>query len=197
MRCEDVTSHATPPDNRLAEAPPASSAHKVVIRTASSRDLEAICALNLAEVQHTSAMDLARLSALDALSCYHKVACLNGVVAGFLLAMCDESPYENDNFEWFAKKYARFIYVDRVVVSSAARGRRLGSLLYEDLFHHARSNAIPLVTCEYNVVPPNEPSRLFHDKFGFKEQGSHWVANGTKRVSLQVADVPGTGEGPR
>jgi predicted GNAT superfamily acetyltransferase len=74
-------------------------------------------------------------------------------------------------------------------VSSASRCLRLGSLLYEDLFSHARSNAIPLVTCEYNIVPPNEPSRLFHDKFGFKEQGTQWVANGTKRVSLQVAET--------
>jgi predicted GNAT superfamily acetyltransferase len=192
-----MTSHETPPDNRLAQPPLASSTDKVVIRNAAPGDFEAICALNLAEVQHTSAMDLARLGVLDALSCYHKVACLSGVVAGFLLAMCDESPYQNDNFEWFAKKYARFIYVDRVVISPAARGRRLGTLLYEDVFHHARSNAIPLVTCEYNIVPPNEPSRLFHDKFGFKEQGSHWVANGSKRVSLQVADAGWTGGGQR
>ena len=84
-------------------------------------------------------------------------------------------------------KYTRFIYVDRVVVSSAFRGQSFGSLLYKDLFHYARDNAIPLVTCEYNIVPSNEPSRLFHDKFGFKEQGTQWVANGAKRVSLQAA----------
>jgi predicted GNAT superfamily acetyltransferase len=161
----------------------------VVIRAAVPSDFETICALNLAEVQHTSAMDVARLAELNAISCYHKVASVGGIVAAFLLAMCNGCPYKNDNFEWFSKKYARFIYVDRVVVSSASRGRRLGSLLYEDVFHHARSNAIPLVTCEYNIVPPNEPSRLFHDKFGFKEQGTQWVANGTKRVSLQVAET--------
>jgi len=55
------------------------------------------------------------------------------------------------------------------------------------LFRYARDHAIPLVTCEYNIVPPNEPSRLFHDRFGFKEQGTQWLANGTKRVSLQAA----------
>jgi hypothetical protein len=43
------------------------------------------------------------------------------------------------------------------------------------------------VTCEYNLFPPNEPSRLFHDRFGFREQGTQWVASGTKRVSLQAA----------
>jgi uncharacterized protein len=121
------------------------------------------------------------------LSCYHKVAMVEGEVCAFLLAMCNGADYQNDNFEWFAKKYTRFIYVDRIVVSSSARGLRLGSWLYEDLFSYARSNAIPLVTCEYNIVPPNEPSRLFHDKFGFKEQGTQWVAQGSKQVSLQTA----------
>jgi uncharacterized protein len=161
----------------------------VVLRPAAPTDFETICALNLAEVQHTSAMDLTRLAELNAISCYHKVACLGGVVSAFLLAMCDGSPYKNDNFEWFSKNYARFIYVDRVVVSSGSRGLRLGSLLYEDIFRHARSNAIPLITCEYNLVPPNEPSRLFHDKFGFREKETRWVANGAKQVSLQVAET--------
>jgi predicted GNAT superfamily acetyltransferase len=161
----------------------------VVIRVADPRDFEDICALNLAEDQHTSTMDVVRLTELNTMSCYHKVASLGGIVSAFLLAMRHDSPYKNDNFEWFSRKYARFIYVDRVVVSRASRGRRLGSLLYEDVFHHARSNEIPLVTCEYNIVPPNEPSRLFHEKFGFKEQGTQWVANGTKRVSLQVAEI--------
>lgn len=161
----------------------------VLIRAAASKDFDTICALNLAEVQHTSAMDVARLVELNALSCYHKVASLDGVVSAFLLAMCDGSRYKNDNFEWFSKRYARFIYIDRVVVSSTSRGLGLGSLLYEDIFRHASSNAIPVVACEYNIVPPNEPSRLFHEKFGFKEQGTQWVANGTKRVSLQAAEA--------
>jgi predicted GNAT superfamily acetyltransferase len=165
------------------------SSQSLVIRTADPRDFEAIYALNLAEAQHTSAMDVARLTELSAISCYHKVAGSGGIVSAFLLAMCHDSPYKNDNFEWFSRKYARFIYIDRVVVSRASRGRRLGSLLYEDIFRHARANEIPLVACEYNIVPLNEPSRLFHEKFGFKEQGTQWVANGTKRVSLQVAET--------
>ena len=159
----------------------------VVIRSAEAADFETICDLNLSEVQHTSAMDGARLIELNGLSCYHKVASVEGEVCAFLLAMCNGAAYRNDNFEWFVKKYARFIYVDRIVVSSSARGLRLGSRLYEDLFSYARANAIPLVTCEYNIVPPNEPSRLFHDKFGFKQQGTQWVAQGSKQVSLQAA----------
>ena len=103
----------------------------IVIRNAEPADFLAICALNLTEVQHTSAMDMARLTELNTLSCFHKVACLDGIVAAFLLAMCNGSTYVNENFEWFSKRYACFIYVDRVVVSHVSRGLRLGSLLYE------------------------------------------------------------------
>lgn len=163
--------------------------HRVTIRNAAASDYETICALNLAEVQHTSPMDAVRLATLSNLSCFFKVACVEGGVSAFLLAICSGAPYENDNFSWFTRKFTRFVYVDRVVVSSAFRGLGLGSLLYEDLFLYARDHAIPLVTCEYNIFPPNEPSRLFHDKFGFTEQGTQWVANGSKRVSLQAADT--------
>lgn len=161
----------------------------VVIRDAAPGDYPSICALNLAEVQHTSPMDLSRLAALSGLSCYHKVGCVDSDTAAFLLAMCDSAPYENENFAWFARRFTRFIYVDRIVVSAAFRGLRLGTALYEDLFRYARHSGIPLVTCEYNIVPPNESSRRFHHKFGFQELGTQWVANGTKHVSLQAAQT--------
>jgi predicted GNAT superfamily acetyltransferase len=162
---------------------------ELAIRDATRDDYDALCALNTASVEHTSPMDPARLQALDVLACYHRVACADGVVAAFLLAMCSGTAYVNDNFSWFAARYPRFVYVDRVVVAAPHRGLRLGTLLYEDLFRYARQNAVPLITCEYNIVPPNEPSRRFHDTFGFTERGTQWVADGTKRVSLQAADA--------
>jgi predicted GNAT superfamily acetyltransferase len=159
----------------------------IAIRDAAPGDFESICSLNLAEVQHTSPMDVARLDALHHLSCYHKLGCIEGHVVAFLLAMRHDAPYENDNFSWFSRNYPRFLYVDRIVVSAAFRGRRLASLLYEDLFRYARLSGLPVVTCEYHIVPLNEPSRLFHDRFGFKEQGTQWVSGGSKQVSLQAA----------
>jgi predicted GNAT superfamily acetyltransferase len=160
-----------------------------VIRVAVPGDFESICALNLAEVRHTSPMDLLRLTELHGLACYHKVACVEGGIAAFLLAVCHGAAYENENYQWFARRHERFVYVDRVVVSSGFRGRGLGAQLYEDLFRHAREHGIPRVTCEYNLVPPNEASRAFHDKFGFQEQGTQWLANGSKQVSLQSAMI--------
>jgi predicted GNAT superfamily acetyltransferase len=159
----------------------------ITLRSATPEDFESICSLNSAAVQHTSAMDLARLTALDGLSCYHQVACVDGRVAAFLLAMRNDAAYDSENFAWFARRYPRFVYVDRIVVAAPFRGLHLASLLYQDLFRYARMNGIPWLACEYNLVPANEPSRLFHAKFGFREQGTQWVANGSRQVSLQMA----------
>ncbi len=56
-------------------------------------------------------------------------------------------------------RYPTFIYVDRVVVS------------------------------EFDIDPPNEISRKFHARFGFREVGTHWLAGNMKRVSLQEAPL--------
>ena len=157
------------------------------IRDSAEGDFPAIVELNAHEVQHTSSMDLERLRYLDSISACHKVATVDDEVAAFLLAMRDHCGYVNDNYEWFAARFPQFLYVDRIVVSSKFQRRRLGSMLYLDLFQQARANRIPVVTCEYNIVPPNGPSRIFHAKFGFREIGTQWIANGAKQVSMQAA----------
>ena len=159
------------------------------IRDAAEGDFPAIVELNAHEVQHTSPMDLERLRYLDSISTCHKVATVDDEVAAFLLAMKDHCGYVNDNYEWFAARYPQFLYVDRIVVSSKFQGRRLGSKLYLDLFQQARTKQIQVVTCEYNIVPPNEPSRIFHGKFGFREIGTQWIANGAKQVSMQAKET--------
>lgn len=161
----------------------------VAVRDARAADFEAICALNLAEIEHTSAMDVPRLAALAGIACIHWVACVEGSVAAFILAMCNGAPYENENFAWFARKFPRFVYIDRVVVSPACRGLGVGRLLYEHVFAYAAANDFPAVTCEYNIVPRNAASAEFHDKLGFRELGTQWVAAGKKKVSLQAVEI--------
>lgn len=162
---------------------------RVLLRNACADDFGSIVELNEREVQQTSPMDLARLRELAQMSSYHTVAVVDGCVAAFLLAMREDAPYLNDNYAWFAARFGQFIYVDRIVVGSDFAGLKIGSRLYEDLFDYARSQGIKAITCEYNIDPPNPASRRFHDKFGFKELGRHWVAHGTKLVSLQAAEV--------
>lgn len=159
------------------------------IRDATESDFERIVQLNDAEVQQTSAMDLARLQRLHALSSYHRVVEVDGRVGAFLLAMRSGAAYENENFHWFTGKVGDFMYVDRIVVGADLAGMGIGGALYRDLFSHARALGIATITCEYNIEPPNPASRAFHDKFGFHELGTHWVAGGSKRVSLQAATI--------
>lgn len=162
---------------------------RIELRDAREEDFAAIVALNASEVAHTSAMDAARLAQLHRLSCHHKVLEVDGAVGAFLLAMREGSGYANPNYEWFAAREPSFLYVDRIVVGARHQGLRLGPRLYEDLFGFARAQGIAVVACEYNVVPPNEPSRRFHDRFGFHEVGRQWLDGGAKQVSLQIAAV--------
>jgi len=161
----------------------------LAIRDADDGDIAAIVALNEAEVRHTSPMDADRLRHLASLSACHRVATRDDRVVAFLLAMRAGADYRNDNFAWFADRYPDFLYVDRIVVDAAVQGHRLGSRLYADLFAFARERGIPRITCEFNVVPPNEPSRLFHARHGFVEAGRQWLDEGRKQVSMQVADL--------
>ena len=159
------------------------------IRDAVASDFEAIVALNTAAVRHTSPMDLASLCRLDSISTYHKVIIVEEVVAGFLLVMASGCEYRNDNFTWFASRYDSFLYVDRIVIGDHHQGLKLGTRLYRDLFAHAASIGITSIVCEYNLIPPNEPSRLFHNSFSFREVGTRWTHDSEKKVSLQLAPV--------
>ena len=162
---------------------------EIHIRDALSGDYPRIVELNAAAVRHTSTMDIARLAELDAFSCWHKTVAVDGRVAGFLLAMRESAPYRNDNFAFFAARYQTFLYIDRIVIGPDFAGLKLGTLMYRDLFEHARRNDVPVLACEYNIDPPNEPSRHFHDRFGFREIGTQWLDGGSKQVSLQAAET--------
>ena len=132
-------------------------------------------------------MDADRLAFIHDQTAYHRVVETEQGVEAFLLALREGASYDSVNYRWFVERYGRFLYIDRVVVSKPARGKGLGRLLYEDLFAFAASTGISPVTCEFDVDPPNEPSRGFHREFGFVEVGSQRVGAERKLVSLQAA----------
>lgn len=160
------------------------------LRDVAAGDFAAILALNDAETRQTSPMDQDRLRSLVSLCEICRVFVVDGRLAAFLIALRDGAAYDNDNFRWFSARFERFLYVDRIVVDATYSGRRIGSRLYDDLFAAARTRGIETIACEYNLDPPNPASRAFHDRFGFREVGQQRVADGTKRVSMQVASVP-------
>ena len=161
----------------------------VKIRDTRAADFEAILALNSASVSLLSPLSPQRLDELHARAAMHRVAERDGEVIGFLLAFREGADYDSPNYRWFAERYPLFLYVDRVVVADAARGHGVGALLYRDMFEFAAASAVDLVTCEFDVDPPNPASERFHARFGFHEVGRQWVADGRKQVSLQAAPV--------
>ena len=107
--------------------------------------------------------------------------------AAFLLAFREGARYDSPNYRWFAARYERFLYVDRIAVANAHQGRGLGAALYADLFAFAGEHGVPRVVCEYYSQPLNLASQKFHARAGFSEVGTQWLPDGSKQVSFQLA----------
>jgi len=105
-----------------------------------------------------------------------------GEVDAFLLALDQDADYDSPNFRWVRSRYQRFVYVDRIVVASSARGRGYARRLYHDLFEHALKAGHERVLCEVNISPPNPTSDAFHAALGFVEVGTADVYNGSRTV---------------
>lgn len=106
-------------------------------------------------------------------------ACLHGPEAEALLVAFDQdAKYDSPNFRWFQARFDRFVYVDRVVVAAAARGRGHASALYRQLFELARNSGHQRIVCEVNSDPPNPGSDAFHARMGFTQIGSAKLENG-------------------
>jgi len=160
------------------------------IRPAGVADFDVILALNEESVAALSPLTFGRLSALHAQAARHCVVEDDGAVVAFVLALRESADYDSPNFQWFVARYDRFLYVDRIVVSGNAQARGAGTQLYRDLFEFAAASSVELITCEYDLDPPNPRSQRFHARFGFAEVGRQRLAGNGKHVSLQAARVP-------
>lgn len=88
-------------------------------------------------------------------------------LAGFLVAMTPDLPYDSGNFAWFVERGDDFVYIDRIAVSPWFRKRGIAARLYADVERWARARGAARLTCEVNVRPRNESSLAFHDRMGF------------------------------
>ena len=152
-------------------------------------DLEAVLALNQASIPHLGELTATKLARLvDIASCFLVVE-RDAALAGFVLAMTPQAPYDSPNFGWFKARYPSFVYVDRIAVSRTHTRGGIGNALYRDVVAHAREVGAPIITCEINTRPPNPLSMAFHDHHGFIEVGSQDTEGGAKTVSMRVKHV--------
>ena len=159
------------------------------IRPAAHADFPSILTLNDESVRFLSPMSSQRLAALDREAALHVVIERGDDVVAFLLAFRERADYDSVNYRWFDRRYPSYLYIDRVVVARRIQGHGAGSLLYKRAFSYAAGIGIPILACEFDVDPPNPVSERFHAKFGFREVGRQFVADGNKQVSLRVAEA--------
>jgi predicted GNAT superfamily acetyltransferase len=139
-----------------------------------------VLALNNAHAKETSELDEERLAALIRMALYARG--IDRGATALLIALDHNAAYKNQNFEWFKARRESFVYIDRVIVAKAARGRGLAKALYEDLFAVAKLAGHERVACEVNIDPPNPDSDAFHAAMGFVTVGEATLHNGAKIV---------------
>lgn len=157
------------------------------IRDVCDADLARVHAINESAVPHVNSIDIERFRGFTREAAYFRVAHIDGLLAGVLVAFAPGAGYESLNFRWFEAHYRDFIYVDRIAVAEAARRRSVASHLYRDLFRSVASRT-RRITCEVNTRPVNAESMAFHERFGFRPVGSQETEGGAKSVCLMALE---------
>lgn len=161
----------------------------IVIRDVREHELDSVLALNNAAGVTILPLDQLQLRFFYDHAAYFRVAEVDGTLAGFLIALDQDAPYESSNYLWFRSHYPAFVYIDRVVIASAQRGAGVGRVFYADVTSFADTHA-PLLTCEVFLEPRNDVAVLFHGTYGFQEVGQHVMIETGLRVSLLAKELP-------
>lgn len=165
-----------------------SKLQNLAIDAVAAPDEPLILALNNHHAAELSWLEADRLSYLLKQAFYARRI---GAIEAFIMAFDQSADYDSPNFLWLKQRYPRFVYVDRVAVDAAARGRGHARRLYEDLFEQARHAGHSVVTCEVNAEPPNPASDAFHARLGFHEVGAAAIQNGKKTVRYFARQLTG------
>lgn len=150
------------------------------LREPTRADWPALLALNHASARELSELDEPRLERLLALAHGCLVAEVGGSPVAFALAVAPGSDYDSENYRWFAARFERFLYLDRVAVADGMRRRGIATRLYDAM--EATAAPFARMVCEVNVRPPNPASLAFHAARGYLEIGQ--LDHGEKLVAL-------------
>ena len=149
--------------------------------------LDAVLALNNAHAVELSLLDRDRLAHLLRQAFW---TARIGNVDAFILTLDQSADYDSPNHRWFRDRHPRFAYVDRVVVSPAARGRGLARALYAGAMEAAESAGHTALVAEVNSDPPNPASDALHAALGFRQVGAATVHGGAKTVRYLMRPLP-------
>jgi len=157
----------------------------IMLRDVGEADLENVLRLNEASVPAVNSVDLEQMRWFAANAAYFRVALRGEVFAGFLIGMRPGTAYASPNYRWFCDAYEDFGYIDRIAIAESARRLGIATLMYRD-FEASLPASAGAMTCEVNLVPPNESSMRFHEDYGFRAVGTQTLDNGSKKVALMA-----------
>ncbi len=160
----------------------------IVVRDVREHELDSILELNNAAGPSILPLDERRLRTLHDTADYFRVAERDGGMVGFLIGFGAGRDHASSNYAWFGSHYPDFFYIDRIVVASRRRGGGVGRAFYADVQSYAEVRH-PLLTCEVFLEHDNDPVRLFHGSFGFREVGQHVMPGSGIRASMLVKDL--------
>ena len=160
----------------------------IVVRDVREHELDSTLELNNAAGPSILPLDAVRLRHLHDTAEYFRVAERDDAMVGFLIGFGAGSGHDSSNFRWFESHHPDFFYIDRVVVASRRRGGGVGRAFYADVQSYAEVR-YPLLTCEVFLEHDNDPVRLFHGSFGFREVGQHVMPGTEIRASMLVKDL--------
>ena len=160
----------------------------IVIRDVREHELDLVLALNNAAGSGILPMDAAKLRFFWEHADYFRVAEKDGLLAGFLVALSQDSAHDSPNFRWFAERYAQFLYIDRIVVASSRRGTGVGRVFYADVQSYAELR-VPQLAAEVFLESSSHPALLFHGSFGFREVGQQVMPSTGVRAAMLVKEL--------
>jgi predicted GNAT superfamily acetyltransferase len=157
----------------------------ITLRNVEADDLENVLRLNEASVPAVNSVDLEQMNWFAANAAYFRVALRGDALAGFLIGMRPGTTYASPNYRWFCAAYEDFGYIDRIAIAADARRLGLATRMYRD-FEASLPASAGVLTCEVNLVPPNESSMRFHETYGFRTVGTQTLDDGRKKVALMA-----------
>lgn len=159
----------------------------IALRRVEEDELEAVLQLNEASVPAVSSVGIEQMRWFAAHAAYFKVATRDGHFTGFLIGMRPGTDYASPNYRWFCDAYEDFGYIDRIAIASDARRLGLATRLYRD-FETSLPPGATVLTCEVNILPPNESSMRFHEDYGFRKVGTQTLDGGEKQVAMMAKE---------
>ena len=159
--------------------------NNLLISPAQLTEIGTILQINQAAIPGVYPLNEYEISEIISVAPYFRVAKVNKEVVGYQIAYTSDHKYDGEEFSWFQKHLAQFMYIDQIAVAPSARRLQIGSRLYAEAEKFAHAHQFNRLACEVNLEPPNPASLRFHVGLGFQQLGILSVSDGRTVALLQ------------